>query len=338
MIEATSSDTTEESVEFQRSISDGFSDVGGAQQSSSKNLRLYCFACHRLEYHYNALKGTYYHHLLVGLTFGLAWLFGPYRCRCCGYRRLARFNILNLKYHYHRWKYAKGSSSNNSTSRSKRSRSDKPENSSSKAQENRLSIIGQEDEVLRLDELESKSSQSRRRRRKKKLLKAVPVIDSIGKERRARQRVEELTQPAQHGAVNFSIDGIVESFETEESRKERLERIAEERATRGPFEAKKAKPRKKYKGKPKRRFAKKERLTGPEVYCFTCKQNNEHFHVLKGSAYYSFLFGITFGLSAFVGPFRCSVCSRKRLLGSDLLNPKWYVRELLSNSKNGYGS
>lgn len=323
-------ETLEQTAEYQRSISDGFAEVG-AKKTGAKNIRLYCFACHRMEYHYNALKGKPYHHLLVGATFGLAWFFGPFRCRCCGHRRLARFNFLNPRFHYHRWKYSKGSttkrvSDSKSSSRKKSRRTNTSELKSAES-----------DIILRHDGVEEKR-RTRRKSRKQKTLKSAPVIDSIGKERRQRQRVEDYAQTQQkNSGMNFSIDGLVESFETEESRREKLERLAIERAARGPFEAKKAKPRKKYKGKPKRRHAKKERLTGPNVYCFSCKQQNEHYHVLKGTAYYSFLFGITFGLSALFGPFRCSVCGKKRLSGLDLLNPKFYLRHLLSNSSNGYG-
>ena len=329
-VSSETTETVEQTTEYQRSISDGFAEIGN-KKSSSKNIRLYCFACHRMEYHYNALKGKAYHYLLVGATFGLAWLFGPFRCRCCGHRRMARFNFLNPRFHYHRWKYSKGSGKvSESDSKSGSRRKSERRTSSGSNGENA-------DFILRHDPTEEKS-RSRRKRRKQKKLKSAPVIDTIGKERRQRQRIEEYAQSQQNGgAMNFSIDGIVESFETEESRKQRLQRLAEERAARGPFEAKKAKPRKKLKGKPKRRHAKKERLTGPDVYCFSCKQRNEHYHVLKGTSYYSFLFGITFGISAILGPFRCSVCGKKRLSGIDLLNPKFYLRHLLSNSSNGYG-
>ena len=334
-----SSEPTEQIDEYQRSISDGFAEIGGKQTGSSKNIRLYCFACHRSEYHYSALKGRSYHHLLVGATFGLAWLFGRFRCRCCGYSRLSRFNALNLKYYYHRWKYA-GSitgKSKDSGSRKKKRRDSVSRNE--RVSENTTESIRDESDIIILrHDSPNDNSTVRRKRRKQKKLKSVPVIDTIGKERRDRQRIEEYAQPQTNtGRLNFSIDGIVESFETDESRKQRLGAIAAERAARGPFEAKKAKSRKKRKGKPKRRHAKKERLSGPTVYCFSCKQHNEHYHILKGTAYYAFLFGVTFGISALFGPFRCSICSKKRLAGWDLLNPKYYIRNLLSNSSNGYG-
>ncbi len=315
-------DVAEEVEDFQRSISDGFNQVGD-QKTGGKNKKLYCFSCHRMEYHYNALKGKAYHHLLVGLTFGIAWLFGPFRCRCCGHRRMCRFNFLNPRFHVHKWKYSGKGVSASSSSRVQQSSaktSEKPDDKS---------------EVVVVDETHEITHKKRRRRKRK--LKSVPTVSTIGKERKERAKLEEYTQTNHDTGMDFSIDGIVGSFETEQSRKERLQRIAMERSSRGPFKAKKAKPRRRVHGKPKRRHAKKEKLSGPTVYCFSCKQKNEHYHILKGTTYYSFLFGVTFGTSAIVGPFRCSVCSKKRLLGSDVINPKYAIRSLLANSSSGYG-
>ena len=151
-----------------------------------------------------------------------------------------------------------------------------------------------------------------------------------------RERLEHYA--GEHAAVaDYSIEGLMGSFETEESRKQRRTEIEEARALKDPFVGKKARPRKKVKGKPKRRYAKKTRLTGPKLYCFRCHQNNEHFHVLKGTGYYFFLFGISFGIAALFGPFRCSCCSKKRLWGANFLNPKYYVRSLLQRGGGGYG-
>ena len=328
--------------EYQRGISDGFNE--SAALSTTKSKRLYCFACHRMEYHYNALKGAYYHHLLIGITFGLALIFGPYRCRCCGYRRMVRYNFLNPRFHYHRWKYSKTSSNSSTKSKSsKKSRASSSRSSSgqsSRREKDRLVELSTEariraDEPEPLEPASHNGSRRRRRKQKSKKLKSVPIVDNIGKDRR-KQKEQEIVEQLSTGQVDFSIDGLVGSFETEESRKQRLAEIEDERAQRDPFVAKKAKPRKKIKGKPKRRFAKKERLTGPKLYCFTCKQTNEHFHFLKGNSLFFFFFGITFGLISIVGPMRCSICSKRRLFCADFLNPKYYIRHILSNSKNGY--
>ena len=120
-----------------------------------------------------------------------------------------------------------------------------------------------------------------------------------------------------------------------ESRKLKAKEAARQAAN-CTFVARKATPRKKPKGKLKRRYARKAKLTGPTLHCFGCKQDNEHFHALKGTAYYFFFFGITFGLIPLLGPFRCSVCSRKRLFISNLLNPRYHLRKFLERTGSGY--
>lgn len=310
---------------YQRGISDGFASVGNSPaKASRKSLRLYCFSCHRTENHYNTLRGKSYHYLLIGMTMGLVWLFGAYRCRCCGHRRLVRFNNLNLKYHYHRWKYAGKFNTNKLTdtpvSRRNKQAGDRPE----------VASDSENGEVHGDASVDNRQPQRRKRK-----LKSVPSIDSIGRERRQRKeklQVEQLTT----GYMDFSIESLVESLETDASRKLKAEREARARI-REPLIAKKAKPRKPINGKPKRRYARKERLTGPNLYCFGCKQNNQHFHRFKGTPFYFFLFGITLGLIMIIGPFRCSVCTRNRLFGLNLLNPKYYVRRYIERIGDGYG-
>ena len=373
MIEADSSTSSELNEndeifdEYQRGISDNFNQN---VSSNAKNRKLYCFSCHRLEYHYSALKGTSYHYLLIGCTFGLALIFGPYRCRCCGHRRLCRYNFLNLRYHLHRRKYSIKSSSKSSRRRSSERRStsrssEQSESTSSERSDSNLSGPSKSCSTERSvesngirrtdpghsestsfvvadpkpDEIENPRRRRRRSRRSRdnKTLKSVPQIDSIGKERREREHREQLEIYAGVQQVpDFSIEGLMGSFETEESRKQKLLEIEEARAEKDPFVGKKAKPRKKTKGKPKRRFARKSRLTGPSIYCFTCHQDSEHYHVMKGTSYYFFVFGISFGLAGLVGPFRCSCCSKKRFWIANLLNPKYYIRGMLQRT-GGYG-
>ncbi len=311
--------------EYQRGISDGFVSAGNSpNRGSRKSLRLYCFSCHRTENHYNTLKGQSYHYLLIGMTMGLVWLFGAYRCRCCGHRRLVRFNNLNLRYHYHRWKYAGKLDA--------RRQAIKPVFKQLKSSDKHVGV----DSPSENGEVNGDaSSHGNNRQHRKRKLKSVPSIDSIGRERR--QRKEKLqVERLNSGTMDFSIESLVESLETIASRKLKAEREARERI-REPLIAKKAKPRKKMNGKPKRRYAKKERLTGPSIYCFGCKQNNQHFHRYKGTPFYFFLFGITLGLIMIIGPFRCSICTRNRLFGLNLLNPKYYVRRYIERVGDGYG-
>lgn len=70
-------------------------------QPSRRERLLYCFRCHREDYHFHAFRGRWYFNLLVGLTFGLIFLVGPYRCRCCGGVRLMNRDPLSPRYWLH---------------------------------------------------------------------------------------------------------------------------------------------------------------------------------------------------------------------------------------------
>ncbi|HMP77917.1 MAG TPA: hypothetical protein PKD54_00560 [Pirellulaceae bacterium] len=61
--------------------------------------RMYCFRCHRMERHATALSSRWYYSYLVGITFGMIWLLGPFRCRCCTSLRWFRFEWM----HPRRW-------------------------------------------------------------------------------------------------------------------------------------------------------------------------------------------------------------------------------------------
>ena len=287
--------------------------IANSSLSSTGNRKLYCFSCHRQESHYFALKGKAHYYLMAGMTFGLILLFGPYRCRCCGHKRLCKYNFLNIRYHIHRRKYTKTSNTVVVT---------KPSRSGSKHKS---------DEYSETYEKEWSEDTDIKRKKKRRRLKSVPVVETIGKERRE-QRELEVVQQHQNGAADFTMDGLLSSFETEYSLRAKSSEL---RIDKPEFVARKAKPRKK-KGKPKRRYSKKTRLTGPKLYCFSCKQNNEHYHHLKTSSFYSFFFGITLGLILLIGPYRCSICTKRRLFGLNILHPKYYIRHLLERFGEGY--
>ncbi len=61
--------------------------------------RMYCFRCHRLERHATAFSNNWYYSYLVGMSFGLLWFLGPFRCRCCTSLRWFRFEWM----HPRRW-------------------------------------------------------------------------------------------------------------------------------------------------------------------------------------------------------------------------------------------
>ncbi len=59
--------------------------------------QLHCFHCNRKETFYNAYRGYWIHSFFLGFTFGLANIIGPFKCKCCGHRRLMQADFLNPK-------------------------------------------------------------------------------------------------------------------------------------------------------------------------------------------------------------------------------------------------
>lgn len=68
--------------------------------SSRVRRRLHCFQCNRIEGHFLGAQSRWFYSFLLGLTFGLVKLFGPYQCQCCGGKRLMFSNSLNPRYLY----------------------------------------------------------------------------------------------------------------------------------------------------------------------------------------------------------------------------------------------
>ena len=67
-------------------------------RSTRKIIQLYCFACNRIERHSRSAGRRWLYSYLLGLTVGLIFLVGPYRCHCCGAKRLMCTNVLNPRY------------------------------------------------------------------------------------------------------------------------------------------------------------------------------------------------------------------------------------------------
>ena len=67
--------------------------------SRRKRIGLKCFNCNRLEGHYLLFYRRLWYSYLIGLTFGLAVIAGPYRCQCCGSSRFMMSNLLHPKYY-----------------------------------------------------------------------------------------------------------------------------------------------------------------------------------------------------------------------------------------------
>lgn len=78
--------------------------VDSPRTKPRKNFKLFCFECNRMEYHHPAAQHRWYYSYLVGLTYGLVLLFGPFQCQCCGHSRLMKRDKLNIRWwlHYHR--------------------------------------------------------------------------------------------------------------------------------------------------------------------------------------------------------------------------------------------
>lgn len=88
----------------------------------SKKRKIYCFNCNRQEFHIMAYKGTWVHSFLVGMTFGTARIFGPYRCTCCGKKRAMFADFCSLSYHWRMASERRLSKSGRRRSRSSRRR------------------------------------------------------------------------------------------------------------------------------------------------------------------------------------------------------------------------
>lgn len=68
------------------------------KSSTRARRRIRCFECNRPEGHYLVSQHRWFYSYLLGLTFGLVTIVGPYQCQCCGSKRLMAFNALNPRY------------------------------------------------------------------------------------------------------------------------------------------------------------------------------------------------------------------------------------------------
>lgn len=89
-----------ESVEVQYVDDEIYEEESTSSIKRSKKRKIYCFNCNRQEFHIMAYKGTAIHSFLVGMSFGLARIFGPYRCTCCGKKRAMFADFCSFSYHW----------------------------------------------------------------------------------------------------------------------------------------------------------------------------------------------------------------------------------------------
>lgn len=66
--------------------------------SGRVRTRMFCFECNRQEGHFVSESNRFIYSFILGLTFGLAYLIGPYTCQCCGSQRLFRYDRLHPYY------------------------------------------------------------------------------------------------------------------------------------------------------------------------------------------------------------------------------------------------
>jgi hypothetical protein len=56
--------------------------------------KIFCKNCKRRDFHYLDIRSTEIRLLVKAVTLGAIGLFGMYRCRCCGTRRIGRYDFL----------------------------------------------------------------------------------------------------------------------------------------------------------------------------------------------------------------------------------------------------
>ncbi len=64
------------------------------------------------------------------------------------------------------------------------------------------------------------------------------------------------------------------------------------------------------------------------ITCFDCNRTEGHFLATGQRWFFSFLLGLTFGGVLLVGPYKCQCCGANRLMISDMLNPRYWLREI----------
>lgn len=91
-IELDDEEVEEHDVEYEDDQAEG---TAGGKKRKRRFYQLHCFHCNRKETFYNAYRGYWIHSFFLGFTFGLANIIGPFKCKCCGHRRLMQADFLN---------------------------------------------------------------------------------------------------------------------------------------------------------------------------------------------------------------------------------------------------
>jgi len=60
---------------------------GKRSSKKQKRRKMFCSSCNRMETHKRVNKQSWLNSYVMGLTFGLKQIFGPFKCTCCGNNR-----------------------------------------------------------------------------------------------------------------------------------------------------------------------------------------------------------------------------------------------------------
>lgn len=88
-----------------------YDEFGYRTHPSRKRIGIFCFNCNRREGQFLFRQNRWYYSYLIGLTFGLIKIVGPYQCQCCGARRLMCSDWISLQYLLRRYRDRKVSRS-----------------------------------------------------------------------------------------------------------------------------------------------------------------------------------------------------------------------------------
>lgn len=75
------------------------------------------------------------------------------------------------------------------------------------------------------------------------------------------------------------------------------------------------------------RSQKKKKKKRVKMMCFSCNRPEHHSLKAKKRWLFSFVLGMTFGLSFFIGPFTCVCCGNSRLMCRNWLNLRYWFRK-----------
>jgi len=68
------------------------------KKNKKKRFKMMCFSCNRPEFHSLKARRRWLYSYVLGLTFGISYVVGPFSCSCCGSSRLMRRNWLSPRY------------------------------------------------------------------------------------------------------------------------------------------------------------------------------------------------------------------------------------------------